>query len=44
MPDYTQLNLYNQFITFIGMKLHTKNQLYIVFEILKFYLGMPEHA
>ena len=39
MPDHTHLNLHNEFMTLINMKLHAQNQLYIlsslVFEILK---------
>ena len=47
MPDHTRLNLHDQFITAIDMKLHAQNQLYISFsfrdlKVLEATLGMPE--
>ena len=49
MLDHTYLNLHNQFITLIDMKLHEQNELYTSFsfwdlKVLIASLGMPENA
>ena len=47
MPDHTHLNLHEQLITEIDMKLHAQNQLYTSFsfwdlKVLISSLGMPD--